>query len=69
MDKELSEDITTVACAIYEKGGQAAVEKFADLVGIKEKRYCEPCESIEPIHDGACLVCGTANSDTGQEVS
>lgn len=53
------------AIQIYEAGGQAAVEQ-AVLTGLLEAdrwEYCLSCESVEPMHDDACLVCGSGGVD------
>ena len=46
--------------AIYDEAGQEGVFQF-----VKRKypnvewRECKPCEIESPIHEGACLVCGS----------
>jgi hypothetical protein len=52
-------DLVAWAYELYEKGGQKPVEELGRKLGLNFRR-CEPCENEEPIYDGACLVCGTA---------
>jgi hypothetical protein len=54
-------DIDLVAWAydLYSRSGQVPVEELGHKLGLHFRR-CEPCENEEPIYDGACLVCGTA---------
>lgn len=48
---------------IYQGFGQRATESFVNLFlkpeGVEvADHYCTGCESIEPFHDNACLICG-----------
>jgi len=52
-------DLVAWAYELYEKSGQVPVEELGHKLGLPFRR-CEPCENEEPIYDGACLVCGTA---------
>ena len=47
----------------YKSGGQEAVYRFAERMGLVEKGeatkgYCKPCEHETVIYKGACLACG-----------
>ena len=52
-------DLVAWAYELYEKSGQVPIEELSHRFGLPFRR-CEPCENEEPIYDGACLVCGTA---------
>lgn len=51
-------DLSTVAYFIYQGKGQRGVEAWAERFHPElEWTHCEPCEALEPIHDGRCLIC------------
>jgi len=44
---------------IYFKHVQGGVLKWANFQQGIDWKMCEPCESLSPIADNACLVCGS----------
>jgi hypothetical protein len=53
------EQLMHESLSIYEKTGQFGLISWADEIGIKEWKWCEPCEFESPISENACLVCWT----------
>lgn len=51
-----------LAYAIYQLQGQAGVEAAVEAGLLKWDcwAWCPACESVEPIEDDSCLVCGTS---------
>jgi len=59
--KPTPQELYDRAVEIYQEKGQYAVFDFANEAGIKEYKYCEPCETDSPSADGeCCLVCGSS---------
>ena len=57
--------IIETAYDLYQQYGQGKVEEYGRSLNLPFK-WCGPCESMEPIYRGACLVCGTEQEEEQQ---
>lgn len=52
-------DIKEKCEKIYEKNGLGGVVDYCNSINHNEWAYCLPCDSLNPVSDGICLVCGS----------
>ena len=53
------ESITEVCNKLYHLHGQGAIEELMNNIQWEHYARCQPCETIAPVYDGACLICGS----------
>lgn len=68
-----SNDLHAQAYKIYEAKGQSGGEEWVRSEHPElEWKHCEPCENVEPVEGGVCLVCSTptesANAQSTQVI-